>query len=224
MVIAIQAPDISVDLDAEKFLREVGRPLARTLRRRLLSGQGLGGGPAPTPSPATLERRARRREQVDRGGVSLDRSRYPDAAAQARKRFYNGRVSGSVGGWHLPGRKVPDDAFGVESGLLARSIAFGKDRVTGKWVIFFANNRAIVGKDGQSAAMRVFDRPGMSITAAQVLNDIRPDVKRATRLVVGRQVTRLGSALWGTSQALHRLTQSYLREAENLKRMEREAA
>lgn len=216
VAISIEAPQISVSIDADDFLKRVGRPLARTLRRRLLSGQGLSGGAAPSPAPATLERRERRRAQVARGGAPKDPSRYPDAKHQAQKRFYNGRVAGNVGGWHVPGRKVPTDAFGVESGLLARSIAFGKDRYTGKWSIFFANNRAIVGKDGESPAMRVFSRPGMDVSASSVLKDIKPEIRRASRAIVARQARRLVGALADTSSSLFRLQQAYDRETQRI--------
>ncbi len=95
---------------------------------------------------------------------------------------------------------------------MARSVAFGKDRASGKYVIFFSNNRAIIGKDGQSAASRVFSRPEMRISAAAFAGELAPVMKRATRMIFARQARRFGKELVRTAESLVRLQRSFSQE------------
>jgi hypothetical protein len=221
MVINIEAPAITVDLDGEDFLKRVGRPLARELRRRMMSGLTPSGNPAPAVSEATLKRREYREKQAQRGGRVADRydnpeQDFPDSAMQLRKRQYNGRVRGNINGWHVRGKNMPSGRFGLETGLLARSVAFGKDRVSGKYCIFFANNRAIIGKDGSSAAKRVFQRPGMQLGPGIFTSAaMQPIIKRATRALFARQARRLGKELRRTAESLIRLQRSFAQEFES---------
>jgi hypothetical protein len=173
--VEITTPSVQLQLDEEVLAGKVAAWVQATIRDHLLAGKAPDGTPLPAASPATVARRRyrdvqfggarqtkiRKLSEKHGGGTSVRESwRKHDKgsmAAQAvtglRLRYQAARL-----GTFDP-RTFSNDLFGLESGMLARSV-FCKSKAPG-WAVYFADNRTRIDSKGGSAVARVFSRVGL---------------------------------------------------------------
>src|SRR3990167_6326401 len=151
-VIDVKVGDLFVNLDPVHYAGTVAQQLAQVITSNLLQGAAPDGSPNPQISPATAERRLYRLAQAARGGQIHPKYRDAKMRAQSR-RAWNSRfkATGILGGKSDPTDNPAPGTFGIESGLLVRSIAAEPIGDGSSWRIFFANIRGIADRSGRSA-------------------------------------------------------------------------
>jgi hypothetical protein len=154
MTIEFVAPDMQFSADERAQAGEVATAIADTIKSNLLTGKAPDGSPLPASAAGTRERREARLEQAARGGAPA--ARYRDATFIAKaKRNWAKRFKAAQSGIQAPQQST---VFGIESGLLARSVAAAPSKAGGGWTVFFAVVRAKLDRTGASAVLRVFKR------------------------------------------------------------------
>lgn len=156
MIVVITGPELVFTMDDKKAAASYAAILERIATENLTTGRDLNGNPLPASAPATMERRAYRAAQAQRGGRPADRYKDPKYIRQVGKNFLRRFTAPKLG--HMP--PIAGMAlFGLESGMLARSIKVVPEE--NKLVMFFAAPRGNT-KDGKaSAVQRVFQRLGL---------------------------------------------------------------
>jgi hypothetical protein len=174
VTVEFTAPTLFWHADENAIAADVAGAIAAQIRDNLLAGRAPDGSPLPEPAAATLERREFRLAQEQRGGEVAARIDDPSARARGRRSWRQRFKAARLGMQHpRSGARF----FGVESTLLARSVAaVAKD---GVWQVFFAAIRAKLDRSGQNAVLRVFKRIG--IWNAQAMS--QPKVQEALRAV-----------------------------------------
>lgn len=187
VTVEFTAPTLFWHADENAIAADVAGAIAAQIRDNLLAGRAPDGSPLPEPAAGTLERREFRLAQEQRGGDVTPR--ITDATQRGRgRRSWRQRFKAARLGMQHP--MAGARFFGVESGLLARSVAaVAKD---GVWQVFFAAIRAKLDRTGQNAVLRVFKR--VSIWNAQAMS--QPKVQEALRAVSKKLLSsRAGEAL-----------------------------
>lgn len=183
VTVEFTAPDLVWHADENAIAGEVAQAIADTIRENLLGGRAPDGSPLPPIAPATQARRRFRLEQAGRGGEAAPRVRDGAARARARENWVDRFRAPKLGMQQpMPGART----FGVESGLLARSVAAIAD--AGVWRVFFAAIRARLDRSNANAVLRVFKRIGIWNAAAMS----QPRVQQALRNVRDKLLTKRG--------------------------------
>lgn len=204
MVIEFTAPDLQFSFDERQHTAGVATAIADTIRGNLLSGRAPDGSPLPAASPGTLERREARLEQAARGGAVSPRYRDSQFIARGRrnwaKRFKAARL----------GMQSPEHGarlFGVESGLLARSVAAAPSKRGNGWTVFFAVLRAKLDRTGASAVLRVFKRIPVWGPAAMADQRVQGALREAAWTLLVSRAMRLLNELQRTAENTQELAE-----------------
>lgn len=174
VTVEFTAPTLVWHADENAIAAQVAGAIAAQIRDNLLAGRAPDGSALPAPAAGTLDRREFRLAQEQRGGEVAARIDDPSARARGRRSWRRRFKAARLGMQHP---QAGARSFGVESGLLARSVAaVAKD---GVWQVFFAAIRAKLDRSGQNAVLRVFKRIG--IWNAQAMQ--QPKIQEALRAV-----------------------------------------
>lgn len=154
--VEISAPKFLVNLDEPELAGAMAVAVADAMRANVNAGAKLDGTPARPLAASTIERRQYRREQGQRGGQAADR--YTDKTFRRDvKKHWRERFKAPRAGEFNPAHSAaPIERRAVESGLLLASIV-AEPTAAGGWKVFFANNRALVDRAGNSPVQRAFD-------------------------------------------------------------------
>lgn len=154
MVIDVKAPTLLVNLDEAVIAGGYAVQLVEQIRENILAGAKFDGTQAQPLAASTVERREYRLAQGARGGalspVRVNKKKRATGRKNWRKRFRTPRL----GEFNPATGLQPTNVRGVESGLLLKSMV--AERQGDSWRIFFANNRALTDRTGQSPVGRAF--------------------------------------------------------------------
>jgi hypothetical protein len=206
LFVEFRTPDLEFRVDDDLVAKTTAEAIALTMRTNMLRGLDPSGRPLPQVAQSTIARREARVKQFQRGGRADSRyseKGYPDARKNFRKRFSAPRVPG---GPHEPSAaSLPRNRIGVESGLLARSIAAGKER-PGVYGVYFANVRAVTDKSGKAAVQRVFEQLGVWTQEAMRQPLIQEALKQTAQSIIVRKrkesLADFGRALSQTTKSV----------------------
>jgi hypothetical protein len=156
MTVTFTAPDIAFTMDDRQAAASYAAVIEKVVGENLRAAKDFNGNPLPASAPATLERRADRLAQAQRGGRPHERFTDPKFVAKVGRNFLKRFTAPKLG--HMPplaGMRT----FGLESGMLALSPKVVAE--AGKFVMYFAGPRANT-RDGKGTAVsRVFQRIGL---------------------------------------------------------------
>lgn len=182
MTIVFTVPDIRVDTRESKIAQTVARAVEKQIKANMLNGLSPSGFPMPPVAAATVRRRRYRYAQGQRGGLT-DHFRKKSENNRALKNFSR-RFDAKLLGRFLPGVGVRQGLFGLESGMLAKSVRAVPEGTT--WRVYFAGPRGNLDRSGTSAVNRVFRNVQPWSQAAMQQGIIQDGLKQAVqeRLIV----------------------------------------
>lgn len=202
--VEIIAPAFHVNVDEREIAGAFAKGLTTILQNALLTGTA-----GRTPEAATLDRRRYREKQSARGG-QID-PRIKDKTDRARGiKSWKQRFRSVRGTKADPANPPARGVWGVDSGLLVRSLRAFNEGGGSTWRIFAADNRGLKDRSAMSALDRVFG--GMNLHSLFK----RGGVDRLTQETISALVLKRGvGALKSLLQAGQRL-RSLGRSVENL--------
>jgi hypothetical protein len=207
VVFEFSAPDLVWNADEKLIAAEVATAIGETIRDNMLAGNQGDGSPLPAASSKTLERRQYRLEQAARGGAPS--MRYANRQAlkkrQAAHRNWDRRFKAARLGAFTP---MPGETrFGLESGMLARSIV-AAPTAGGAWQVYFAQARAKLDRTGSSAALRVFKRMRPWSEAMFRQPRLQEALRRCQANLLGSRARLLFQQLQRTAQLVQQAAQA----------------
>lgn len=175
MTVVFSVPDLKIDVTESKIAATVARAVETQMRTNMLNGLSPSGLPMPAISAGTVERRRYREWQGARGGQTdhFKKQKKNDRAAVNFKRRFDAKVLGRF----VPGVGVTRGLFGVESGMLAKSIKAVPEGQT--WRVYFAGPRGNIDKWGTSAVNRVFKNVSIWSQTAMNQSIVQQGLKQA---------------------------------------------
>jgi hypothetical protein len=214
MVIEFRAPELMVDIGDPEAMKGVAEACAQVMRENMLAGLTPSGAPLPPAKASTIERRRYRELQGDREGDVAPRF---SRSSKASRKFYRNakrsffkRYKTKIGLFTPSGPGVIRGRFGVESGLLAKSLV-GVPSGEGRYKVVAANARSIVdAKSGKSAMGRVFGQGGIAAWSKHAMRDprIQNALKEAQAAMFKRQRRDFARALVQTAQSVSSLAET----------------
>jgi len=191
LMIEFEAPEIYFSADEAAIAGILATRLTEMARQNMALGRmPFTGAPLPAADSATLERRQYREKQASRGGEITPRIKDPKSRADGQKNWRRRFTAPRLGAF-TPGQGVPTGLFGIESGMLAKSLK-AVASAAGTWQVFVAGPRGNLDRSGTSAMGRV--RRIFEVTQQAMA---QPQVQQALRQVAQGLLVKRGQKLLG---------------------------
>lgn len=187
--IEVKVPDLQWNLDEFWIARDVGCVMATVISENMLSGKTPSGGPLPSVSQATIDRRRYREEFEERGrhaAARLKNSKKRLLAYRRHKRRFEGVKKY---GFKADPRDYPRPWWGVESGLLAKSLVAGKNP-SGGVSLYAVDRRGKPDRTGASGMSRVFTRVAPWSADATKQPRVQTVLKQAAAAIIQNRVAK----------------------------------
>ena len=209
VTIEFTAPSLTLHVDDDAVLKDLAETCATVMRDNMLAGKTPSGTDLPASKPGTIKRRKYRELQAKRDGDVAPR--YKRDGKQGKKFYRNAKRSyfsryKTRAGTFTPGRGVIHGRFGVESGLLAKTLV-GIKSGPGKFSVVAANARSIADRTGQAALTRVFGPGGISVWSQYAMKDgrIQDSLKRVQASMFKHSSREFAHALVETFEHIEHL-------------------